>query len=317
MANNTVTTNPAPFVIQPHLTAIALMYQNAEMIADQVLPRVPVPGSTFKYSVFDKGDMMTIPDTKVGRTSRPNEVDWHATELAASVLDYGLEEAIPQDDIDNAAGTNMDPAGMAVRQIMELVTLSREKRVADLVFNANSYATANKTTLTGTSQWSDPASDPAAAIQDARDSMIMTPNVLVLGRRVATQLFRHPKILKAYHGNLGDAGKVTADFLASYLEFDKVLIGSAWANTAKKGQTVSVARLWGLHAAMLYVNPVTVNTKSMTFGITAQWGEKIAGSRPDPDLGLKGGTRVRAGEQLKELVLANDLGYFWQNAVAS
>ena len=75
MPVSTINTNPAPFVIQPHLTAIAIAYQNGRMIADAVLPRVPVPGSTFKYTVYDKRDTFTIPDTKVGRTSRPNEVD--------------------------------------------------------------------------------------------------------------------------------------------------------------------------------------------------------------------------------------------------
>ena len=55
----------------------------------------------------------------------------------------------------------------------------------------------------------------------------------------------------------------------------------------------------------------------MTYGITGQWGERIAGTRVDPEIGLKGGVRVRVGEEVKEVVLANDLGYFFQNAVAN
>ena len=83
MASETITSTAAPFVVQPHLTAIAIAYQNAAMIADAALPRVPVTGSTFKYTIYDKRDTFTVPDTKVGRTSRPNEVDWHASEAAA------------------------------------------------------------------------------------------------------------------------------------------------------------------------------------------------------------------------------------------
>ncbi|PZP06597.1 MAG: capsid protein, partial [Sphingomonas hengshuiensis] len=36
----------------------------------------------------------------------------------------------------------------------------------------------------------------------------------------------------------------------------------------------------------------------------------------DPDIGLQGGNRVRSGERVRELVVAQDVGYFIQNAVA-
>lgn len=319
MAIETVTTSPALFVVQPHLTAIAVAYENERMIADAVLPRVQVPGSTFKYTVYDKRDTFTIPDTKVGRTSRPNEVDWHATEQTTSVRPYGLEEPIPQEDIDNASGTPIDPEMQATEQLTDLIVLDREQRVANLVFSANSYAANNKTTLTAApgSQWSDPTSEPTPVITDAMDSMIVRPNTLVLGRRTATWLRRNPNIIKAYNQTMGDQGKVPLTFLAELFEVPNILVGEAWVNTQKKGQAGSFARLWGNHAALLYINPVSANTKSMTFGVTGQWGERIAGTRPDPDIGLKGGTRVRVGEEVQELVLANDLGYFFQNAVAN
>ena len=34
------------------------------------------------------------------------------------------------------------------------------------------------------------------------------------------------------------------------------------------------------------------------------------------DVGLQGGVRIRTGERVKELVIAKDVGYFIQNAVA-
>jgi hypothetical protein len=87
-------------------------------------------------------------------------------------------------------------------------------------------------------------------------------------------------------------------------------------NTAKKGQTPNLVRVWGKNAALLYKAPVSVSTDSMTFGITAQWGERLTASYQDPKKGMRGSTIVRVGEAVKELVLANDLGYFFQNAVA-
>jgi hypothetical protein len=37
---------------------------------------------------------------------------------------------------------------------------------------------------------------------------------------------------------------------------------------------------------------------------------------PEPKVGLRGAQRVRAGESLRELVVANDTGFLWRDAVA-
>lgn len=312
-------TFPAPFVVNPVLTAITIAYQNAKLIADDVLPRVPVATPSFLYSVFNKADSFTIPDTKVGRKSDVNQVDWSATQNSASVTDHALDEVVPNMDKAIAAsyGNNIDPEAVATEQVSDLLALDRESRASNLIFNANSYATPNKTTLSGTGQWSDfTNSDPLAAIITAMDGMLVRPNQLVVGRPVATKLQTHPKIVQAFHGNNGAYGLAPLDFIASMLGLDEVVVGESWYNTAKKGQTISTSRLWGKHAALLFKSPVSVSTDSMSFGVTAQWGDRLTATYQDPKKGMRGATIVRVGESVQELVLANDLGYFFQNAVA-
>ncbi|MEI1042415.1 phage capsid protein, partial [Pseudomonas aeruginosa] len=139
----------------------------------------------------------------VGRKSKPNEVEFSATDETGSTEDHGLDAPVPQADIDNAPA-NYNPLGHATEQTTNLILLDREARTSKLVFNPNSYAAGNKRTLSGTDQWSDPASNPLPEITDALDSVILRPNIGVLGRRTATILRRHPKIVKAYNGSLGD-----------------------------------------------------------------------------------------------------------------
>lgn len=55
----------------------------------------------------------------------------------------------------------------------------------------------------------------------------------------------------------------------------------------------------------------------MTFGFTAQSGSRVANSIADPDIGMRGGQRVRVGESVRELIVAGDCGYFFQNAVSA
>ncbi len=152
-----------------------------------------------------------------------------------------------------------------------------------------------------------------------RKGMVKSWPVLDATDRAAVlrvQLKKLTKIVKAMHGSSGDTGIATRQFIAELFELREVLVGEAWLNTAKKGQTVTTARVWGKHCALLNIDPQANTRNGVTFGFTAQFGGRVAGSERDPNIGMRGGERVRAGESLDEVISASDLGYFIQNAVA-
>lgn len=305
----------APFPITPELTAIAIGYRNKRMIADEVLPRVPVGKEEFKYWKFDLSEGFTVPDTKVGRKSKPNEMEFSADEATASTEDYGLEDPIPNKDIDNAPD-NYDPMGRSTEQLTNVILLDREVRTSGLVFNNANYGANNKIVLSGTDQFSDQAnSKPIQVIMDSLDTMIMRGNVMTIGRTAFSALAQHPDILKAVHANSGDKGIATREAIAALFELDDIFVGEARVNTAKKGQAVNLQRAWGGHISLMYRDKLADTRHGTTFGFTAQFGNRIAGSQPDGDIGLRGGQRVRVGESVKELLTANDLGYFIENVV--
>lgn len=309
----------APFPIDPELTSIAIAYQNGKLIADDVLPRLPpMTKEEFKWWKFNLGETFTIPDTKVGRRSAPNKVEFSATQETSSTEDFGLDDDIPQADIDNA-GEGYNPQQHGVMGLTDLVLLDREVRTSNLFFDPSSYSIGNTTTLAGTSQFNDPASDPIGVIMNALDAMVMRATHMAIGRPAYSQMIRNPKIVKAAHGNEGDSGVATREYLAELFELQEVYVGEAWVNTTRKGQPVNLARAWGKHLSLFYkdglANPVMSGTRT-TFGFTAQKGQRVAGQMPDPDIGLHGGVRIRSGESVKEIIAAPDLGYLIQNAVA-
>src|SRR5665213_2745687 len=323
----------APFVVQPQLTAITLTYRNGKLIADDVLPRIPVLSPNFKYSKYAQADAFTIPDTRVGRKGDVNEIDWSATEATASTSDYGLEDPIPYADLAAAAAAPkvagvmpIDPMARSTEVLTDLVLLDREQRAANLVLGAGNYATANKLTLTsggtaGGYQWDVYASsDPVAAILEAFDGMLVRPNTGVLGRAVYSKLRPHPKVIAAVFsmgGNAVTGGVASLQAIQDLLELDELLIGEGWVNSAKKGQAASLGRVWGKHAAFIYKNAQVQSPQGgITFGFTGEWGTRVSGIiENDPDIGLRGGTRVRVGESVVELVTANDAGFLFTNAV--
>lgn len=306
----------APFPIHPEYTAIAIAYRNRRLIADAVLPRVPVGKQEFRYLKHNLGDGFTVPDTKVGRKSEPNMVETGATEVAGMCSDYSLMDAVPQNDIQNAP-PNFDPLGAAAEFISSLIALDREVRAANLVFDANQYGAGNKVTLSGTSQWSDfTNSDPLAGILGYMDSCIMAPNIMVIGQQAFTKLRQHPKVVKAVLGNAGDSGAATEKQLAELLGLDEVLVGQGLVNTAKKGQAVTLNRAWGKHCALLTRDTAAARAGGTTFGFTASFLGIQASSWEDQELGGRGATVVRVTDSVGEVICANDLGYFIQNAVA-
>lgn len=313
------------FPVNPSLTAIAIGYRNPDvsLIADAVLPRVPV-AKKFSYTKYDSAQGYTIPDTHVGRKSEPNMVDFGGVPVYDEVVDYGLDDLVPNDEqaawesMDKPSiGGPIDPQALSTMMLTSLVELDREVRVSGTVFNAANYVAANQTSLSGTSQWSDYAnSNPLAALLAAIDGTLFRPNQLVIGRPAWTILRQHPKIVQAVFKTVQGAGVVTKQALSDLLEIENIIIGDAWVNTARKGQPASYQRAWGKHCSLLFSSLQAAQMGQPTYGFTAAWGGRIAGALPEPKKGLRGGTLIRSGESVKEVICAPDAGYFFQNCVA-
>lgn len=314
----------APFTISATATAVAVAYTQTDLVADEVLPRVPVDTQRFGYNVYNKEDGFTIPETEVGRKGKPAEVEFGSRELTDATVDHGLDTPIPNADVQNYEGARrsgntrlVDPRLRATRALTQCLLTRREKRVADLVTNVANYGVDNRIVLSGTSQWSDYAnSDPSRAVADVLDSLFMRPTNLVMGRRVWSYLSRHPKICAAVFKNGTNNGLVTRAQFAELFEMSNLpIIGEGWLNTAAKGQPVTMQRVWG-NDMLAFHRDMNADTEyGVTFGFTAEWGTRVAGSIMDPDMGIRGGERQRVGESVKELIIAPDLAYLWKNAV--
>lgn len=307
-----------PFATNAVLTAIAMGYRNGAMIADQVAPRVTVGSEQFKYTKH-RMEHFDPEDDMVGRTGRVNEVEFGADQLDGSVVDHGLETPVPYSDVRAAENgqANFAPLSNAALKLTKKIELNRERRVAGMVFNANSYPTGNKVQLAGNDQWSDfTNSDPVDDIMSAIDGMLIRPNTMVLGWLVYSKLKQSPVVSKAIGGSSVTGKIVTRQQLADLFEVSQILVGDSWNNTANKGQTSSMSRIWGKHCALLHLDGQPTDMDEITFMATAQHGDKTAMEWDDRNVGLNGGKRVRVGETVKEIILASDVGYFIEDAVA-
>lgn len=315
-----------PFTVEPVLTAIAIGYRNEAqtLIADEVLPRVDVAQERFAWTEYPLAEGFSVPDTRVGRLGRVGQVEFSGTGKTSEVEDFGIDSPVANSDITaaaaaRAAGRSLyDPEARAVEGIMNIVLLARELRVAKLVQDVNNYDPTRRIVLTGTDKLSDfEHSDPIEVITDAIEgTLVYRPNTCVMGAAVWSKIRRHPHLINAVKGGLTEHGMITRQAFCELFEISKLLVGESFVNTAAKGQSANLSHTWGKNIALLHINPAASTDQGITYGMTAQLGTRIAGRFEDPNMGLEGGTYVRAGERVRELVVAKDVGYLIKDAVA-
>lgn len=318
------------FPRDPYLTAIAIAYRNdaAKLIADGVFPRSGVGKVTFGYTSYPDGQSYTVPDTQVGERSQLPEVTLKGTPQTAKVVDQGLRMFLTADDISQAPKT-VDPRGKATEFLTDLVLLGREVRAASLAFDPLQYDADHKVDLSaninakgaGYYQWDqDPSthadSNPVTFMAEYIENATVRPNVVVFGHRPWLKFSTHPKVVSAALGNSGNSGRATRERVAELLEVDEVLVGRAFVNIVKPGKTPVVARTWGNHALAFYRDLSVTTAGGITFGLTAEFGTRIAGSKA-ADIGLRGGQEIRSGESVKEIIIAPKACMFFQNVNAT
>lgn len=317
-----VAANGQPFVIVPSLTRIAMAVQNEEYIADLVCPRVQVAGELFEYTKVTTKDRFQHPDDTISRTGHLNELEFAQSDETDRTIDRGLAAPVPLVDVDRAAQANKaDPRGMAVENLTQVMLRNREVRVADLIFGAGNYDSALKLTLDGNAgkyYFDDTTNgDPIGYLESAANDMMIRPNTLTLGPDVWLGIRKNPKVISRLYGTASTLGTARLNDFAAELGLDRVLVGMAWKDAAKKGQAGSYGRVWGNFAALTRVETglASAQTVMPTFAFTAQYEGRTAGTYFDPSRGKKGVDMLKVTESVKELVAWSAAGYLFTTAV--
>lgn len=303
------------FEIEPDLTAIAIAFKNPEAnyIAEKVFPYIDVESADFKYNEYPKEESFTVPNTRVGRTSEPVCVEFSAKDHTASVEDFALDVPVPGADVAKAKNSKYKPRDRATEGATNLVLLDRELRCAKIARNMVNYG--QKETLSTGSYFDDDASNPIKTILDARSKMIVDPNCMVMSNEIWNVFRQHPKVVKATNKNSGDAGVAARQAVAELLEINEIIVGNTRYNRAKKGQSVILEPCWQGVCSLIYRDLTADTHQGITWGMTARFGDRFAGSYFDPKKGARGTEIVRAGECVKELVIAPDCGYAFENVL--
>lgn len=324
---------PGDVHVNTPLTNISIAYlQSADaFVAARVFPNIPVSKQSDRYYTYDRGyfnrDEMQLRAPATESAGTGYSIDNTPTYYCQR---WSIHKDIPDEVRANAdAMLNLD------REAVELLTLKallrREKIFAANFFQTGKWAT-DVTGVSGTpsagqfKQWNDAASDPIGDIRTAkrtmRESTGFEPNTLVLGRPVYDKLLDNASIIdRLKYGTMGTApAKTSVNILASLFEVDRILVMNAIENTAAEGQTNAHSFIGGKKALLTYVPPspgLMTPSAGYTFSWTGLMGNGVEGNRIKTIRhALADADRVELDMTFDMKLVANDLGYFFQSAVA-
>lgn len=219
-------------VVDPILTNVARGYSNNAMVGGSLFPAVPVQQRGGKIITFGKEAFMTYATGRApGANTRRIQIGY--TSGSYALEQHSLEGLVPFElQQDAQAVPGIDLASGAIRTVQDIIALRLEQAQATLATTAGSYASANKTTLSGTSQWSDftnGVSDPIKDVETAKEAIRAAtgqrPNTVVMGPLVASKLRQHPKIVDRIKYTGRDIP--TNELLAGLFGVSQVLVGDA------------------------------------------------------------------------------------------
>jgi len=304
--------------VLPEQTGMVIAYKNTDNIADLVMPvkKNFSQKLSFMWKERNLADGFSVPDTEVGRSSRPNSMNFKGELKPGLAVAYGLLSEITQEDIDEQGADNVgNLVTDTLQALIDAVLLGRELRVAGIVQKDSNYLDKQVVAVDAAKRFDAVDSDPIKYIRNVMNSAIVRPNVIGMSADVWEGLATNPTVVSAALGNDGKHGVATRQRVAELLEVKQILVGSSLVNTSKPGQDPNLSRCWGNFLWGHYQSPVANATTGLTWGMTAQIGERYAATSEDPNLGLKGGFVVKAGMYQADLVTAKGAGFLLKNPI--
>lgn len=302
--------------------AVAAFDRGSEgLVANDLLPLVPVEYQSDKYFIIEKDAFRRAPDSALrapGTAART--VQFKVSSDSFYCRNFALASETPLEFIRNADAAirfRENASDLVVRQLL----LDQEVRIAGLVTSITNIGSG--VALTGTAKWSDFAnSNPLADINTAhafiRNQTGLLPNTAVIDWDTLMVLRRHPQLLDFHKFTSG--GELTDERIRDFLKVGRLLIARGTIQNEIEGVsdggagTASTTSIWG--NTVLFCRTDTVpNLQAQTFGMRFRWQPDIfpANLAVAVDQQNRPGQRhvevVEAGYYQDERVVARDLAY--------
>ncbi len=253
-------------IVDKLLTNVSQQIVPEGYISEMIL--TPATGTQFtgKIGKYGNGHLRIVTTITGGREKFPHIETNTRSSDTYEIQTHGLAETLTKEDFANVEKP-FDARKDATNQLTHMMWTVKEKALADTL--ADTGILTNNTTLSGTDQWDDAASDPLGDFITARDSIQsktgQKPNKAIMSFKVADTLRYHADLLDRMGFKDQRPGGLNDQELAKALDVKTVLVGSAVFNSAKLGQTDVIANVWDTICVFM-LSPDSAALRQKTFG---------------------------------------------------
>jgi hypothetical protein len=239
-----------------------------EYISEQVFTPLSVKQKTGLIGSYGTQHLRVVQDLVAGRShaQRVDSIDMLA-EQTYHVKSHALEDIVTEDDYDNEEDP-FDPESDRVLGVTHLIMTNKERALAAALLD-NTVLT-NGVALSGSDQLDDYGnSNPTELFKEAHNEILdncgKSANAAVMSKQVFNTLIYHPEILAKLGFSANRAGILTKEELARAMNIEQLFVGDAAYESAKEGQTSSLAQIWG-KGIVFYVRPQSAGKKQIALG---------------------------------------------------
>lgn len=255
---------------------LSLTYQEFNIYANlqkfiglKVLPPMGVELEAADFPKVALASLLTkIEDTERAPRAGYNRDSWEWTKDSYVCAEHGVEETVDDATVERY-GDVVRVEQIAVMRAVNRILQRLEYDIAAAVFNTTTWTGSSLTTAVGTAWTTKATADPIADI-DAAHEKVSTgcgedANTLVLTKKGFRSLIRTDRVegLLKYDASellvalsTGQNQSMVSEIvsgLKELLQVQQILVGRGFKQTADKGQTASLSRMWDDTKAMLCV----------------------------------------------------------------
>ena len=296
--------------INAYLSEVARGYGNNSFIAENLFPIIDSEKEKIDIFQFNK-EAFQLYDTERAIRANSNVISPKGfSKHTATLAEHDLAYPIDYREEDEAEKVKLQLH--ATNVVTEGLKLKLEKQCADLAQDPKNYATENKIALSGTSQFTNDASDPLKVVNDGKDAVCgkigKDPNTLVMGQEVWQALKQNSNLKKLIASSSNKI--ITLDLLKEFFEIENIVVGRSIYADANN----NFARVWGNNIILAYVPKLTSRTEyDPSFGYTVRKKDAL-----QIDEYQKEGNKVkyiRATDIYTPFLVGAEAGYLISNAV--
>lgn len=309
------------------MMSVAYMQEQANFIANQAAPIIPVDHKSDEYYVFEKEDLFRdeAEERAPGTESVGGEHKLGTDTYRCKPYSFH-EDVTDQDRANQDEGIDLDQE--AVELVTHKLLIRREKAWNSKFFKPGVWGNQ----LVGVAgapaggqfrRWDDYVnSDPRTQFKGAQSRLLSTTgrkgNTLILHYDVKEALIDHPTFIERTKYTSKDS--ITPEMIARYFDVERVLIAQAIENRAAKGVAADMGFIAGKHALLAYVAP-KAGKRTPSAMYTFTW--KYAPISPKEGVRIKKfrmesieSDRVEGTQNWDDKIICSDMGYFFQDAIS-